>query len=117
MLQPCEAPLVEVADIARTIGVQVVARLPGGEGAGAYEVRTPDGHRAVLKVETGDVLNLGAPTTLTEALRARGYPAPRSLGAGTVDGTPYELTELLSGGPVEQITAHHVPQLIALNTL
>lgn len=117
MLQPCDAPSVEVADVARAIGVQIVGQLPGGEGAGAYEVRMPDGQRAVLKVDAGDVLDLGIATTLIEALRARGYPAPASLGTGTVADTAYELAELMPGGPVEQIAAGHVPQVVALNEL
>jgi hypothetical protein len=31
-----------------------------------------------------------------------------------VDGTGYELAERMPGDPVEQITAAHVPQLVAL---
>jgi hypothetical protein len=62
---------VEPGDIAAAAGVEIVGRLPHGEGTGAYEVRRPDGARAVLKLFTDDVFDLGASNRLTDALRAR----------------------------------------------
>ena len=38
-------------------GLELVGRLPGGEGAGAYDVRTADGARAVLKFAEGGELD------------------------------------------------------------
>ena len=50
------------------------------------------------------MLDLGAPAGVTDALRARGYPAPATLAKGEVDGTGYEISELLDGEPVEELT-------------
>src|SRR6478672_8008465 len=88
-----------------------------GESGGAFEVRTADGVRAVLKLFTGDVLDLGLPTALVDALRTRGYPAPAMLATGEVDGTAYELQERLAGEPIEQLAPALLPQILALNAL
>ena len=114
VLQPCDARAVEATDLAEAIGVEVVRKLAHGEGAGAYEVRLANGVPAVLKVDADDALDFAHSIRFTEALRVRGYPAPASLASGEVDGTGYELTEKMPGDPVEQITAEHVPQLVAL---
>jgi phosphotransferase family enzyme len=114
VLQPCDARAVEVVELADAIGVEIVRKLAHGEGAGAYEVRVGDGMPAVLKVDADDVLDFGHSIKFTEALRVRGYPVPASLASGEVDGTGYELAERMPGDPVEQITAAHVPQLVAL---
>ena len=101
--------LVEAREIAAAIGVELVGRMAHGEGTGAYEVRTADGTDAVLKLYTGDVLDLGAPSGVIDALRARGYPAPATLAKGAVDGTGYEIQELVPGEPIEQLTPHAAP--------
>jgi Phosphotransferase enzyme family len=116
-LQPCEADPVEPTELATVVGVEFIGRLAHGEGTGAYEVRTGDGTRAVLKLYTGDVLDLGSPPGLTEALRARGYPAPATLETGAVGGTVYEIQELAPGAPVENLPAALVPNVLELIAL
>jgi len=108
---------VEPREIAATIGVEFVGRLAHGEGTGAYAVRTADGSGAVLKLYTGDVLDLGAPPGVTDALRARGYPVPTTLAKGECGGTVYEIQELLPGVPIEQLTGALLPGVLALNVL
>ena len=107
----------EVTRVADAIGVHIVGRLPHGEGAGAYEVRMPDGSAAVLKIDAGDVLDFGSAFALTESLRARGYLVPAMLRQGEIDGVAYELTELVPGEPLQQLTGAHLPQVVALNEL
>jgi hypothetical protein len=108
---------VDAREIAAAIGVEFVGRMAHGESGGAFEVRTADGARAVLKLYTGDVLDLGAPAGPVDALRARGYPAPATLARGTVDGSAYELQERLPGAPTEQLTPAMLPSVLALNAL
>ncbi|MDQ1508296.1 MAG: hypothetical protein QOG50_140 [Actinomycetota bacterium] len=116
-LQPCDASPVEPREVAAAIGVAFVGRMEHGESGGAFEVRTADGTRAVLKLSTGDVLDLAVPTALVDAVRARGYPAPATLAMGAVDGTRYEIQEQLAGEPMEQLTPALLPQVLALNAL
>jgi Ser/Thr protein kinase RdoA (MazF antagonist) len=107
----------EAREIAAAIGVELVGRMAHGESGGAFEVHTADGARAVLKLYTGDVLDLGAPSALVDALRARSYPAPATLATGSVDGSAYEIHELLPGEPMEQVTPALLPDVLALNAL
>jgi hypothetical protein len=109
--------VVEARDIAEAIGLELVGRMTHGESGGAFEVRTADGTRAVLKLYMGDVLDLDAPSGLVDALRARGYPAPATLAKGSVDGCAYEIHELLPGEPTEQVTPALLPNVFALNAL
>ena len=102
---------VEPSDIAAANGVELIGRLPHGEGTGAYEVRRADGTSAVLKLFTGDVFDLGGSTELTDALRARGYPAPMIDTAGVVDGVRYEIQQRMPGEPLEQATSDRVGPL------
>jgi len=108
---------VDSREIAAAIGVEFVGRMVHGESGGAFEVRTADGARAVLKLHTGDVLDLGAPSALVDALRARGYPAPATLASGAVDGSAYELQELLPGEPLEQLAPAMLASVLAINAL
>jgi hypothetical protein len=108
---------VEPHEIAAAIGVEFIGRLAHGEGSGAYAVRIADGTQAVLKLFTGDVLDLGAPASVTDTLRARGYPAPATFAAGAVDGTGYRLIELLAGEPVEELSAGLLPNVFELIAL
>ncbi len=104
----------DVHGVADAIGVTVVERLPRGEGAGAYVVRTAGGAEAVLKVGTGTAADAGIARALVSALRARGYPAPALLDHGAVEGLGYELTELVRGDPAETVTPALVPELVHL---
>jgi hypothetical protein len=99
---------VEPREIAAAVGVELIGRLPHGEGTGAYEVRLANGTGAVLKLFTGDVFDFGARTDLTDALRERGYPLPAIHAAGVIDGARYEIQERLPGAPLEQPGAQHV---------
>jgi hypothetical protein len=108
---------VEPGEIAAAIGVELVGPMAHGESGGAFEVRTADRARAVLKLYTGDVLDLGAPSALVDLLRARGYPAPTTLAQGAVDGCAYEIQEQLAGEAMEQLTPGLLPQVLALNAL
>jgi hypothetical protein len=108
---------VEAREIAAAIGVEFVGRMPHGESGGAFDVRTADGARAVLKLYVGDVLDLDAPAALVDALRARGYPAPATLARGAVEGSAYEIQERLPGSPTEQVTPAMLPGVLGLNAL
>ncbi len=107
----------EPGEIAVAMGVELVGRLPHGEGTGAYEVRRADGTSAVLKLFTGDVFDLGASTVLTDALRERGYPVPAIDAAGVLDGVRYEIQERMPGTPLEQATSERVGPLRELINL
>jgi hypothetical protein len=108
---------VDPEQVAAAVGAELIGRLAHGEGTGAYAVRLADGSRAVLKIYTGDVLDLGAPDGVTDALRARGYPAPATFAKGAVDGTGYEIQSWLLGEPVEELTAALVPSVLELIAL
>jgi hypothetical protein len=107
----------EPRDVAAAIGVAFVGRLPHGEGTGAYAVRAADGTDAVLKLYTGDVLDLGMPPGATDALRARGYPAPATLAKGELDGIVYEIQEFLPGAPIENLPRALLPNVLELIAL
>jgi Ser/Thr protein kinase RdoA (MazF antagonist) len=97
--------------------MEFVGPMPHGESGGAFEVRTADGSRAVLKLYMGDVLDLDAPSAFVDALRARRYPAPATLARGEVDGYAYEIQERLPGEATEHLTPAMLPQVLALNAL
>jgi hypothetical protein len=105
----------EPDEVARAIGVMLVDRLPHGENAGAYAVRTSDGVDAVLKVGAAPPDD-GAGEIVT-ALRGRGYPIPRQLLTGTLDDVRYELLERAAGVPMDQLEQRHVSAVLALNDL
>jgi hypothetical protein len=102
----------EPGDLAAAIGVELIGRLAHGENTGAYAVQTADGTSAVLKLFDGDgLVGPGTPTDLTDALRARGYPAPAIRAAGVLDGTRYEIQELMPGEQLGQATSELVGPL------
>jgi Ser/Thr protein kinase RdoA (MazF antagonist) len=106
---------VEPREVAAAVGAEVIGLLPHGESNGAYAVQLADGTRAVLKLYTGDALDRGPPEGVTDALRARGYPAPAILAKGVVDGTGYEIQAWLPGEPVEALTPALLPHALELN--
>jgi hypothetical protein len=108
---------VEAAEVAAAIGVELIGKLAHGEGAGAYEVLLPDRTRAVLKFDARESLDFAHSIKFADPLRMRRYPAPASLALGAVERTHYDLTELMPGQAIEQISTGHVPQLVALNDL
>lgn len=97
---------------------ELVARFRGGEGVGAYELKSDDGP-AVLKAARQPGLTR-APliaNTLNE-LSARGYPVPTYLTFGTSGDTAYLVQTRLPGAPLnERLAPAHVPTLLALNEL
>jgi Ser/Thr protein kinase RdoA (MazF antagonist) len=109
--------IVEPREVAAAVGAELIGLLPHGESTGAYALQLADGTRAVLKLHTGDVLELGTPEGVTDALRARGYPAPATLAKGTVDGTGYEIQAWLPGEPVEALTPALLPHALDLIAL
>jgi hypothetical protein len=114
-LQPCEAPRVDVDEVVRAIGgLTFVGRLSGGEGAGAYEVLTSSGARAVLKFDDGPHLDFERAARVTSALRARGYPAPTTIATGSIGTTRYGVVELLSGSPGARLSAALLPRVVEL---
>jgi aminoglycoside phosphotransferase (APT) family kinase protein len=108
-----EGPLTVVA---RALGWRVVRRCGGGE-FGAMLVEDGAGRRAVLKAMP-DVPpwsgGWAASVDLVERLRATGYPAPRYLRGGAVEGHLYTLQEEMTGVVPERLTAGHAGQLLAL---
>ncbi len=92
----------------------VVGRMTGGEGPGAYEVRTREGARAVLKFATGPHLDFEQAARTCEVLRGRGYPAPATLRTGMLDDTRFAVIELLPGEPGAQPAPAHVERIIEL---
>ena len=100
-------------ELSAAVGVTLVGKLAGGEGTGGYDVRTPDGTRAVLKVVADETYH----RPMLDALRARGYPVPVLLDSGWVDGSSYEITEYIAGSPRPDPLPAHLPQLVALNDL
>jgi aminoglycoside phosphotransferase len=115
--QPREAPPVDAQRLAATIGVTLVSPMPVGESGGAYEVVTDGGARAVLKIESTRVADFGIPHAITHALRARGCPVPEVLEQGTLAGLRYELSELLPGEPVTEVTPSLVPEILRVHEL
>jgi hypothetical protein len=110
---------VELNEVAAVLGLTVTGRLPHGEGAGAFLVRTADGTDAVLKVFAGDVLDVSARPgddgLLVDCVQGLGYPAPCVREAGFLaDGSRFEVQDLVPGAPVGQITAAHLPAVRAL---
>jgi hypothetical protein len=82
----------------------------GGEVGAAY-VSWPDGHRSVLTSRSAGV---GSPG-VSEALREKGYPAPRLEFSADADGTIAEVWELLPGAPPRVMTPALLDAALALN--
>lgn len=106
-------------------GVELVVEGPcsGGQVGAAY-VRWPDGHRSVLTWQPGQTLRDMRLRQLAtaEALRDRGYPAPRSELAVDVRIPPEDravvlVQELLPGAPLDHLGTDLLRQAVALNDL
>ena len=98
----------------------LVGRLPGGHLQGAYELRGPLAKRAVLKCHPRDLpeAQLEAAARSIEELRTRGWPTPRWLAHGSLQGgTVYVVEEFVLGAVAEQLDGEGVEQLLRANRL
>jgi len=97
---------------------RLVRRYERGE-QGAFALEDGAGRGYVLKCPTyvGYLDGVRAAVTATDALRATGYPVPRYVLSGTIDGTAYAIQEALPGAPMGDVTAALLPRLLALNAL
>jgi aminoglycoside phosphotransferase len=106
---------VDVADAVRRIGgLTIIRRMRGGEGVGAWEVEVTDGRRAVLKIDDGPHLDFERAARTCDALRARGYPAPRSFRTGAIDDARFGINELLPGTQLDAVGIVHVARVVEL---
>ena len=90
---------------------------PGGQVGAAY-VRWPDGRHSVLTWRPrGTLADLVEPTAAVEALRRRGYPAPRTQLVEQVGDAVVVVQELLPGRVVTHLSGDLFQQALALNAL
>lgn len=103
---------VQTVDVARELGLVVVAPCAGGE-FGATHVRGVDGRDLVLKL-VHDLLWATRGADIAGRVRARGYPAPEYVGVGTVGDQAYTLQERRPGEIPEVLTVDYADQLLDL---
>lgn len=112
-----DAPAVAEA-LHRRIGLRLeVEGLCAGGQVGAAIVRWPDGHRSVMKFRPAaseSAMSRG-PVAVSEALRRRGYPAPKLELVEQVDDDVVFVLELLPGSRLAHVDAPMLEQLLALN--
>ena len=91
-------------------------RYVGGE-QGAYALSDGAGGQFVLKWNPGanHLRRLDNARVVTDHLRGRGYPAPRSCYLGLAAGGAYVVQPALPGTPLMALTASLLPHLLALN--
>lgn len=84
---------------------------------GAFAVSDAAGTPFVLKFGTGAIADerLRQARVATDHLHGRGYPVPRYLIHGVVEGVIYSVQEVMPGRPIELVGLNQVPRLIALN--
>jgi len=100
--------------VADSQGITLLGPCGGGE-FGAFYGRTPDGTDVVLKVRGMWWLPLmERGSQQCERARAKGYPAPGSLGIGVVDDTAWSLQERCPGSLVDGFGTRHVDQMLEL---
>ncbi|MEX0874472.1 MAG: phosphotransferase [Actinomycetota bacterium] len=92
--------------------------LSGGEGPGAYALRS-DGGRAVLKfLEGAGAEHVGNTIRAVDELRSRGYPAPAYMCWGSDPRGMYVIQEQLEGTPIgDAFGEQHVAEVLRLNQL
>jgi aminoglycoside phosphotransferase (APT) family kinase protein len=104
-----------VSIVAARLGLKLGARLAGGE-FGAFAVQTLNGSPLVVKLLPPHpalrLTRVNQALELCGALRASGYPAPRYVDAGEVNGTVYTLQELAAGEVPERFTLRQAEQLL-----
>ncbi len=114
-------PLVHVLnEINRRHGTtfRLVRRYQRGE-QGAFALEDATGRGYVLKrpAYAGYLDGVRMAVAATDALRATGYPVPRYVLSGAIDGAAYAIQEALPGAPLGDATAEVLPRLLALNDL
>lgn len=97
---------------------RLVSRFSAGE-QGAYAVDDGYGIRAVLKWQPGDmaVRRYEQIQSVTDRLRAAGYPVPRYLLIGTDGETSYSIQTAMAGSTAHHLTPVQINRLIELNGL
>src|SRR6185437_3918130 len=92
-------------------------RFAGGQ-QGAFAVVDLAGRRLALKWQSAARMQPFQPARdVTELLRVRGYPVPRYVAEGAIDGTVYGIQEVLPGVPMGRLAAHYLPRVLELNAL
>lgn len=113
----------QVDELIDAIGKRHGLKLTSGERyswgeQGAFAIADAGGTSFVLKwsmAEAGE--RIRRVRRVTEHLRNKGYPAPRYVLDGIVDGVSYSLQEALPGQPMLPVDQVYLPQLLALNDL
>ncbi|MGW7603176.1 phosphotransferase [Streptomyces antimycoticus] len=111
---PGVAELLSVLAKERGLKLRLVRRFERGD-EGAYEVVDPAGHTLVLKWvpwrEDADKA-AGATARRLERLRSHGCPIPAQAASGRVGDVLFELQELATGQPLEEVTEGLLDQLL-----
>ena len=109
--------LVEALHAATGLRLTAEGPCPGGQVGAAY-VRWPDGRRSVLTWRSrGSLADLVEPTAAVDAVRRRGYPAPRTELAEQVGDAVVVVQELMPGAVVTHLSGELLEQALALNAL
>jgi len=97
---------------------RLVRRYERGE-QGAFALEDGAGRGYVLKrpAYAGYLDGVRGAMAATDTLRETGYPVPRYVLSGAIDGTAYAIQEALPGVPMGDVTAEILPGLFALNAL
>ncbi|MDT0341833.1 hypothetical protein [Streptomyces litchfieldiae] len=98
------------------IRLTVEGPCPGGQVGTAY-VRRPDGHRSVLKWRAEAALEelRAGPVTVTDTLRAAGYPVPATELSVQLGPAVVLVQELLPGSAPRRLDAAGLDRVLALN--
>lgn len=124
--QPRPLATEEVRDLLALVGAdhginyELVGEMRGGDGPGAWELRSSDGDRAVLKVLAGRdaTHDIEQRFAAVDVLRGRGYPAPRLLCCGSVPAGTYLVQERLPGSPIgSSFTPVQLDEILRLHEL
>ena len=107
----------DIETVATRLGLSPAEQLTGGQ-FGAHRVLTTSGLPAVLKLLPTDSYwsetRVRHAVELAESLRLDGYPLPRFLDVGAVDGRVFTLQELAMGTTPKRLRPEHARTLIDL---
>jgi hypothetical protein len=94
---------------------ELIERYTDGE-QGAFAIADTTGTRFVLKRFPGvhDLTKLHYARTVTDTLRARGYPAPEYRLFGLLSAGAYCVQTRLPGSPLYHLTTRYLPHVLAL---
>ncbi|GAB3431847.1 phosphotransferase family protein [Flindersiella endophytica] len=109
--------LAGVESVATNLGLPLIEHLSGGH-FGATLVTTGRGTKAVLKVlpkdEHWSEERVRSAIQTADTLRRDGYPIPRFLDSGVVDGLVFTLQEFVDGASPSRLRPAHAERLIEL---